>query len=373
MKKKVICYFATSAGDWGGASRSLFLLLKALDKDRFEPLVLYPSEGSTLPELDKRGIRYVIWGDMHEREGWLAYMVAHIKALTFFRKNKVDLIHINHSSYWRPAEIMAAKLLKIPVITHYRVINDSPSPYTKFSSLVVANSKYTADHSLPKEIPKAVMHNIVDLERYDNAKNIRDELGLSEDDIVFSFIGQVREIKGVDTFIKMAHKIDNKNVKFLIVGECRDPKKFEGAYTEEMLRTEINGDERIKIVGYRSDVENIYYSSDVIVMPSRWEEPFGLINIEAGASSKPIISSRVGGIPEIIRDGENGFLFEKGDADDFARCATKLINDPQLREQMGTRGREIVEEFFTAAPVRRLESIYEKMISTGRRVDSENR
>lgn len=207
------------------------------------------------------------------------------------------------------------------------------------------------------------MHNIVDLERYDAATNIRAELGLDANDIVFSFIGQVREIKGVDTFIRLAHGVREKNVKFLIVGECRDPERFEGAYTEDRLRSEIAGDDRIKIVGYRSDVQNIYASSDVIVMPSRWEEPFGLINIEAGASSKPIIASKVGGIPEIIHHGENGFLFEKNDLNALTSYANQLINDGELRRQMGKRAREIVEERFTTAPIRTLEKIYDALIA----------
>lgn len=361
-KKKVICYFATSAGDWGGASRSLFVLLKALDRSRYEPLVLFPSEGSILEELDKRGISYVIWGKMHEPGSWLAYLAAHIKSLIFFLKNRVDLIHINHASYWRPAEMLVAKLLGIPVITHYRVINDSPAPYLKYTNLIVANSKYTAEHSQPEGIPKAVMHNIVDLERYDATRNIRTELGLNDDDIVFSFIGQVREIKGVDLFIQLAHRIPDRNARFLIVGECRDPEKFEGSYTKERLRSEIGEDDRIKIAGYRADVENVYRSSDVIVMPSRWQEPFGLINIEAGASSKPIIASSVGGIPEIIRPGENGFLFDKGNLEEFAGYARQLIDDPELRQRMGRRAREIVEESFTVAPIRRLEKIYDCLI-----------
>ena len=99
----------------------------------------------------------------------------------------------------------------------------------------------------------------------------------------------------------------NPRVKYLIAGECRDPIKFHGAYTEDELRSKIAGDGRIKYAGYRTDVENIYRSSDIIVMPSRWGEPFGLINIEAGAAGKPMVSTRDGGIPEIIRHGENRF------------------------------------------------------------------
>ena len=83
--------------------------------------------------------------------------------------------------------------------------------------------------------------------------------------------------------------------------------------------SEILNDRRILYVGYRSDVENIYRSADILVMPSRWQEPFGLINIEAGAARRPMVASRVGGIPEVIRDGENGLLFDPNDFTSFVR------------------------------------------------------
>ena len=89
-------------------------------------------------------------------------------------------------------------------------------------------------------------------------------------------------------------------------------------------------------------------------MPSRWGEPFGLINIEAGAACKPMVSTRDGGIPEIIRHGENGFLVEREESGGAGplyeaigrgRCAAAST--------WGRRGGEIVEEQFTDQPIRK--------------------
>ena len=340
----------------------LFTNLELIDRQRYHPLVLLPSAGPIEPRLNRLGIRYQIWGELGEPERPLAYIGGVLRALRFFRRNRVDLLHINHAGYWRPSEIIAAKLARIPVITHYHRIVKEPGPFVKYSRLIVAVSEYAAKHSRPDWVRKAVIYNSVDVQRFDNANDVRGELGLSHEDVVVSFIGQIRTMKGIDLFIKMAHGINGERVKFLIVGECRDPQKYAGSYSEPQLRAEIGDDKRIKYVGYRSDVENIYRSSDLIVMPSRWDEPFGLINIEAGAARKPIIASRDGGIPEIVSHGENGFLVEREDLRGLIHHVKLLIDDGDLRRQMGERGRAIVERRFTHLPIRKLEEAYASLI-----------
>jgi glycosyltransferase involved in cell wall biosynthesis len=258
--------------------------------------------------------------------------------------------------------MLAAKILGIPVITHYHVVVQRPGPFVRYSKAIAAVSEYTAVNSEPKRVPKIIVHNSVNLERFDEAEDIRAKLGFTSNDVVVSFFGQIRTIKGIDLFIRMAHRIRGDHIKFLIAGDCRNPEKFEGAYTEERLRAEIGGDPRMHYVGYRTDIQDLYRSSDIIVMPSRWGEPFGLINIEAGASFKPIVSTRDGGIPEIIRHGENGFLVEREDLEGLIHYTKLLVEKETLRVSMGKRARQIVEERFTHQPVKILESAYERLL-----------
>jgi L-malate glycosyltransferase len=361
--KRVICYLTESAGDWGSASRVLFSNLQLIDRTRFEPIVLLPSKGPVLPLLQQIGVQYVIWGRQHEPKGFVRYAADIAAAVRFFHQRGVDLLHINGANYWRPAEILAAKLLRIPIVTHYHVVVDKPGPFVKYSDLIVAVSAYTAAASEPRSVPKAVVHNSVVLSRFDQARDIRAELGFSAEDVVVSFVGQIRDIKGVDLFIRMAHAIPGTLVRFLIVGECRDPERYLGSYTEDRLRKEIGDDSRIRYVGYRADVENIYRTSDIVVVPSRGGEPFGLITIEAGACRKPIVATRDGGLPEVISHGENGFLVEREDLADLVRYTTLLIVDERLRQRMGQRARQIVDDCFTEQPVRALERAYEQLLS----------
>lgn len=360
--KHVICYLTESAGDWGGASRVLFSILRLIDRTRFEPIVLLPAKGPILPLLEQIDVRYVIWGRMHEPKGLVRYIADIAAAVRFFHQRRVELLHINSSNYWRPAEIIAAKLLRIPIVTHYHVVVDKFGPFVKFSDLIVAVSAYTAETSEPRSVPKVVVHNSVVLSRFDQARDIRAQLGLSAENVVVSFVGQIRDIKGIDLFIRLAHAIPGSSIRFLIVGECRDPERFPGSYTEERLRNEIGDDSRIRYVGYYADVENIYRASDIIVMPSRGGEPFGLIAIEAGASRRPIVATRDGGLPEVICHGESGFLVDREDVAGLVRYVTLLIADEGLRLQMGLRARELVEERFTEKPVRMLEQAYERVL-----------
>jgi len=362
-RKRVVCYLTESAGNWGGASRVLFSNLRVMDRTRYEPLVLLPNAGPVVPLLDELAVPYIVWGKAQEPNGMARYTRAIARSILTFRRRGVELLHVNGTNYWRPAEVLAARLLRIPIITHYHVVVDRVAPFIRYSKLIVAVSAFTARASEPKSIPKAVIHNCVALERFDRTPDIRSDLGLSPADVVVSFVGQIREIKGIDLFLRLAHAIAAPDARFLVVGECRNPERFAGSYTEARLREEMGNDSRIRYLGYRRDVENIYGASDIVVVPSRGGEPFGLINIEAGAARKPVVATRDGGISEVIVDGENGFLVDPEDLEGLVRATERLIDDKALRQRMGERGRRIVEEQFTTRPVRELERVYDRLLS----------
>lgn len=355
--KPVICFITNSAGDWGGASRVLFTNLRLMDRDRLTPLLLLPRSGPIEDELRQRGLRYLIWGRLAEPGNPLAYLRTFVRAWRLFRRERVAVIHLNGTFFWRPAELLAAWVLRIPIIAHYHVINASPGPFMRLCRAAINVSRYTAEQSLPKALPKPVIYNSISLDRFDAGRNLREELGLCPDHVVVAFLGQIREIKGVADFITMARKIPDPNARFLIAGECRDPKKFPGSYSETDLLDMAAGDPRIRYIGYVKDVENVYQTTDIVVVPSRWQEPLGLINLEAGACRKPVVATRVGGIPEVVEDGVNGFLVEPGDVDALTARVAALIGDPSLRTRMGEAGRTRVEKDFTTRPVREFETL----------------
>lgn len=353
----IVCFITLSAGDWGGASRVLFTNLQLLDRDKLTPLLLLPRTGPIEDVLKQRGLRYQIWGKLTEPGNPFAYLRGFLRAWRFFKRERVAVIHINGSNFWRPAELLAAWLLRIPVVAHYHVINAKPAPFMKLCRAAISVSRYTAEQSLPSTLPRPIIYNSINLARFDAGRSLREELGIAPDLVVVAFLGQIREIKGVADFIAMARQIPNPNVRFLLAGECRDPDKFPGSFSGQDLENMAAGDTRVRYIGYVKEVENVYHTADIVVVPSRWQEPLGLINLEAGACGKPVVATRVGGIPEVVADGVNGYLVEPGDVAALAARVAALIDDPSLRARMGEAGRARVEQAFTTHPVREFEAL----------------
>lgn len=355
--RPVICFITGSSGDWGGASRVIYTSLRLMDRTRLEPLLLLPDEGPVIQELQERSLRYQIWGRLTEPGNVGAYLGAFWRALMFFKRERVEVIHVNNSNFWRPAELLAAWLLRIPIVAHYHVLNLEPSPFISLCRAAISVSRFTAEHSHPATLDRPVIYNPIALERFDAGRSLRNELGIDANEIVISFLGQIREIKGVQDFIAMARRVSAPHARFLIAGECRDPQRFSGSYTPDDLKMLIAGDQRIRYMGYVEQVEDVYHTSDLIVMPSRWQEPLGLISQEAAACRKAVVATRVGGIPEALQDGVTGFLVDPGDIDALVKYVEKLIDDAPLRREMGDAGRRFVEREFTTRPVREFEDL----------------
>jgi glycosyltransferase involved in cell wall biosynthesis len=104
----------------------------------------------------------------------------------------------------------------------------------------------------------------------------------------------------------------------------------------------------LKAIGWHgpAGVRSLYHEADVCVVPSIWEEPFGLVAVEAMASGRPVCASRAGGLPDIVVDGETGFLFDREDSEALARCLARLLDSPDLRRRMGEQGRARAETEF---------------------------
>lgn len=92
-----------------------------------------------------------------------------------------------------------------------------------------------------------------------------------------------------------------------------------------------------------AQVMQFYTQADVCVVPSIWDEPFGLVAIEAMAAARPVIAARVGGLQDIVEHGQSGLLFPRGDAAELARALDHLLDRPEMRARMGARGRAVVE------------------------------
>ncbi len=123
----------------------------------------------------------------------------------------------------------------------------------------------------------------------------------------------------------------------------------------------------IKAIGWRDHAAALalYGKADICVVPSIWEEPFGLTAVEAMAAARPVCASRAGGLTEIVRHEETGFLFERGNAEELAQRLRLLLDDDALRARMGEAGRRRVEEHYSWRSIieRHYRPLIERLVS----------
>ena len=131
----------------------------------------------------------------------------------------------------------------------------------------------------------------------------------------------------------------------------------------EVRRLAVDG--AVLFTGLRNDVARLLKISDLCVLPSQAREGLGIALIEAMAAGLPVVGTDVGGIPEVIRNGENGFLVPPGSAEPLAQAIGKLVGDQELRIAMGCRGRQIYEERFTLSTMMtQIEALYDQLLDS---------
>ncbi len=119
----------------------------------------------------------------------------------------------------------------------------------------------------------------------------------------------------------------------------------------------------VLFTGFQSDVSEIIATFDVAVLPSHFEG-MGRVLLEAMAMEKPVVASRVGGIPDLVQHGINGLLVTPGDVEGLAEALMKALNDKGLAEKMGKAGRKMISEKFSADHmVRSIEKLYFNLLT----------
>ncbi len=177
---------------------------------------------------------------------------------------------------------------------------------------------------------------------------------------VVGLIGRITEQKGQEDFVEaaLAIAVERPETLFVMVGFAED------AELQQRLRQKIavfGLSDRIRFLGNRDDMASVYAALDLVVAPSRWEG-FGLMLIEAMAAGRPIVATRVGAIPEIVRDGRTGVLVEPRDAQALARAITGMLDDPQRRIAMGEAGRLESIRYGWSSATAQTAAVYERAL-----------
>ena len=376
--------FVDHATALGGAEHSLLLLMTFLDRAHWHPHLIAPP-GQLAEEAAGAGLP-VHRQDLPRLRGSsrsLLNLWQRAKDISrTARKIEATLIHSNTVRATAYASL-AARLASVSLVWHMRdfwLSESEPAAkwpdrlgkhiFTSASSRVVTNSRAVAEH-LPRPNRATVLHNGIDLSHFDavhinqsSKVAICSEAGFPPNSPIVGMIGRTRPWKGQESFLQMARQLCGRqpDCRFLIVGG--DPFGVQDDYEARLLALGSQPElaHRVHWTGQLADVRPALAAMDLFVHPGA-PEPFGLVNIEAMAMAKPVVSFAHGGIPEIVMHEETGLLVAPGDVDALSAAISRLLRDPDLSWSMGRAGRLRVEAHFRIErTVNELEKIYEELV-----------
>ncbi len=194
------------------------------------------------------------------------------------------------------------------------------------------------------------------------ARDLRQELSLPKGHLLVGLISYLRTYKGHEYFIEAARTIAAKrdDVTFIIVGEGPEEQPI------RRLIERLGLAARIRMLGFREDLLNVFRSLDVFAIPSVEGDTIPQVLMQALAIGIPVVSTTVGSIPDVVIEGETGFVVPPRDAGALADRIVTLLDDAGLRVRMGTKGRSLVESAYSIGKMLdRMETVYQNLVQAG--------
>lgn len=339
--------------DLGGAQKSLLELVSFLPKDEYEILIACGEDGILLAEaLELKGIRVSIIPSLRREINFFHDIKALIQLRSFIKSKNIDIIH-THSSKAGIIGRWAAKLAGAPVIIHtihgwefYRGQNPVIRKFYVFlerlaagiTDKLIAVSNYDIEEGVKERIGAREKYALI---RYGiRRKDFFPPAG-NHPSLTVGMVACFKPQKSPEDFVRAAAIVVKEfpAAQFVLTGDGILRVKI------ERLIKKLKLNANIRLLGWRRDIPQLLSVFDILVLTSRWEG-MPLVFLEAMAAGRPVIASAVCGNHEIIRDGENGFLFPCGDYEALAEKITLLIKNDRLRQGLGSKGRELLDETF---------------------------
>ena len=368
MTASVPLLFITTYTGLGGGETSLLTLVEALvkAKPQYAPHLLVPGKGQLTERWRSNGWRVHV----APFRGATTYFVPSVwgrfpivgKIVDLVRREGIRAVHSDYHSL--PYALPAARKTGIPLVWTCWGWWFHPKAWQR-GFLRQPDATFAASWAIkdgflgkPPFMPPEGMQVLppgVDTERFrpglDGAA-VRADAGVSVSAPLVALIARFQDVKGHDVFQAMARRVaaDVPDARFIVAGENTQT-SADNAYKAQILAAHANDPvlrERLVYLGFRADAERVMAAADVVVCSSHFES-YGMVNVEAMASGKPVVSTRRGGPSETVVDGETGFLVDAGDDSALAARVVELLRDAALRQRMGAAGRARVERLFSAA------------------------
>jgi glycosyltransferase involved in cell wall biosynthesis len=285
-----------------------------------------------------------------------------LRLARFARQHQIDIINTQLSK----AAVLgsaAGRLAGIPVVSTVRGMHRRVSRY-KRADRIIAVSGGVKEYLVRKGVPEQridVVYNGVDCSRFTLRVNLaaaKQRVGLAADATVFGIIGRLVPLKGhawfLDAAVQVCREVPTAYILFVGDGEERH------ALEAKVIKLDLSS--KVRFAGFQQDVVPWMAALDVLVLPSH-KEGFARVPMEAGAMEKPVIGTAVGGIPEIIREGETGFVVPLGDVAALTGAMLKLSREADLRRSMGQAARRrVLENFTVEGMVAHTEKVYQELL-----------
>jgi len=334
---------------------------------RFFPFNLY----STFYYSRKPSVVKPFW---HALDLWNPHAYAVTKKV--LQNERPDIVHVHNIKGLSASVFDAARDLHIPIV---HTVHDYNLICPKTTLLNRSNEQCVAPYTacrlyrqfLRRIVPTAVLapsdfmiHMLAQFDLFTGVPIIKLPLGIRDDAPVertqnstldILYVGRIERHKGVQFLLESMLHFDDARARLHIVGTGSDGADFQRA---------ARHDSRIVFYGFlsRGALRQLYSIADIAVVPSIYHETFGLVIPEYYRHGIPVVGSRAGAIPELIRDGYNGLLFEPGDVTQLMACLDKVGRDPELLKQLSINARQSSVSFDMSTHVHKLETIYEELL-----------
>lgn len=370
MKKKVIIEFICySPRIYSGFDKYNLLVAQKLIINGFQPVFVFSDSTDAVPELARDLISVGVLVEIIPSTGkldifksiWKLYakyrpelvhthFVEYIKALTaafslLFGARHFTSFHSTISSLSTKEFINKKGIVKrIMLFLYYQFLVICSSKILTVSNAI---SNQFSDFSNSQSTKIQTLYLGVDLRKNIKSKDeLTQMLGLDQTKILLCNISAFEYIKGIDIWCEavsiLKHTYKLENFQFCHLGGLRTEDKVNFDYREYIysLTRELEIQDMVLWLGHRNDIGDILSAFDIYVHPSRMEG-IGMVNMEAAAQGLPIVATNVGGIPEIVIDGVNGFLVESDNSTQLARKLLELLSNKELIKSMGTKSYQI--------------------------------
>ena len=299
------------------------------------------------------------------------------KIVDMVQLHKIDILHVHYAIPHAYAAYMSKEMLKtrginLPIVTTLHgtdITLVGSHPYYK-NAVEFSINNSDAVTSVSKDLKRdtlsffnikkniEVIPNFVDLEKYIHVhENCNRGVLANEDEKIITHISNFRKVKRIDDVINSFNLINKEiNSKLILLGD--GPERIKA----EKLCDELNLNEKVLFLGASNETAKILCLSDVFILASTTES-FGLVALEAMASSVPVVSTNSGGLPEVNKDGFSGYLSDVGDINNMAKNAIKILKDSTKLINFKKNAKQQANKFDVHNIVPHYEDIYKRTLS----------